>query len=308
VACDGRVVLNDFRLCAPESLEEACAFLAEHGADAAVYAGGTELLLAMKEGLAAPDYLVDVKPLRLAGIGVDADSGELRLGATATHREVEAFCEANAPWRVLAELERRVANVRVRNQGTIGGNLCFGEPHADPGTLLTAWDAAVELADVAGRRRVAIGEFLVDEFATALEDGEVMTAVVVPPQPDRSASAYQRFGFLERPTLGVAARIALDPDGEHVSEAWIAVGAVGPCPQRLNAAERVLLGAGIEGRAWADGVELASAHAGEACTASGDSHGSEDYKRHLVRVFVRRALEACRVRVTADAGREGGRT
>jgi carbon-monoxide dehydrogenase medium subunit len=301
-------MLSQFRVYAPASLEEACEFLAESGPDAAVYAGGTELLLAMKEDLVAPDYLVDVKELGLGGVRVDDVTGELRLGATATHREIEAWSSSRPSWRALAELEHAVANVRVRNQGTIGGNLCFGEPHADPGTLLSAWDASVEIADASGRRRLPVEDFLLDEFVTALEDGEVVTAILVPAQPARSASSYLRFGFLERPSLGVAARIALEPDGETISEARVAVGAVGPHPERADAAERALLGVELMGSGWPTAVSAAASHAAEGCSVSGDAHGSESYKRHLVGVFVGRALEACRTRATAAARTEGAQS
>jgi carbon-monoxide dehydrogenase medium subunit len=291
-------VLRPFRVFEPESVEDACAFLAEAGSDAAVYAGGTELLLAMKENLLAPEYLVDVKRIGLGGVSTDAATGELRLGATATHREIETWAESNGdPWQALAEVERGVANVRVRNQGTIGGNLCFGEPHADPGTLLCAWDATVELADATRRRRLGIESFLLDEFSTALEENEVMTAILVPPRPLRSGSAYVRFGFLERPTLGVAALVALEEDGETVAEARIAVGAVGPRPERAEAAELALVGVEVGGASWARAAGLAAAETSETCTVSDEPHVSEEYKRHLVAVHVRRALEAGKARV-----------
>lgn len=290
-------MLTPFRVYEPESVEDACAFLADTGHDSAVYAGGTELLLAMKERLLAPAYLVDVKRIGLGGVSLDAETGELRLGATATHREIETWARSGADWQALAELEGSVANVRVRNQGTIGGNLCFGEPHADPGTLLTLWDATVELADRSGKRRLPIGGFFVDEFETALEEDEVMTAILIPRRPVRSASAYLRFGFLERPTLGVAALIALEPDGRTVGEARIALGAVGPHPERAEPAGRALVGAEIEGASWERAVALAAADAAETCTISEDGHASEEYKRHLVGVHVRRTLDVCRIRV-----------
>jgi carbon-monoxide dehydrogenase medium subunit len=262
-----------------------------------VYAGGTELLLAMKENLLAPEYLVDVKRLALGNVSV-SPAGELRIGATSTHREIEAWAlSGGEDWRALAELEAAVANIRVRNQGTIGGNLCFAEPHADPGTLLSAWDASVELAAVDGRRTLPIGEFLRDEFVTALEDSEIMTAIVVPPRPPRSASAYRRFAFLERPTVGVAALVALEPDGNTVADARIAVGAVGPRPERVTGAERGLIGAEVAGASWAQASARAAQEAAQECSVSADAHGSEEYKRHLVDVHVRRALETCRARL-----------
>lgn len=301
------MLLKPFRVYEPESVEEACEFLGDVGPDAAVYAGGTELLLAMKEDLLAPAYLVDIKGLGFGGISSDADDGGVRLGATTTHREIEAWARsAGDEWRALAELESGVANVRVRNQGTIGGNLCFGEPHADPGTLLTAWDASVEVAGGGSRRRIPAAEILVDEFVTALEDDEIMTAVVVPPRPRRSASAYVRFGFLERPTLGVAAVLALEQEAGCVAAARIAIGAVGPRPERVESAEQLLVGAELDGSTWTRAIADAAAQAAATCSVSGDRHGSEEYKRHLVGVHVRRALELCGARA-AVADANGGR-
>jgi carbon-monoxide dehydrogenase medium subunit len=294
-------VLKHFALCEPRSVGEACGLLDELGEDAAVYAGGTELLLAMKEQLLAPNYLVDVKRLGLGGVSHDDATGELRIGATATHREIEVWALERPEWRALAEMERGVANARVRNQGTIGGNLCFAEPHADPATLLSAWDASVELAGPRGCRTVAVTDFLIDEFTTALEVGELMTGVVVPPLPPRSGSAYLKFGFLERPTLGVATSLALSADGETVAAARIAVGAVGDRPQRAPESEALLAAAEVHGAAWDAAVQAAAASAAESCEVGVDTHGSEDYKRHLVGVFVRRALELGRSRALEAA-------
>ncbi len=299
-------MLKSFRICEPGSVEEACEFLAQHGLAAAVYAGGTELLLAMKEDLLAPEYLVDVKHLGLGGISFSSSGREVRIGATTTHRELEAWSASRSQWEALAEMEHGVANVRVRNQGTIGGNLCFGEPHADPGTLLSAWDASVEITDPHGRRQLPIGGFLLDEFATALAEGDVMTAVVIPPAPARSGTAYLRFGFLERPTIGVATQVALDPDGETVSQTRIAVGAVGPRPERIEPAESELVGVHSGTGEWPMAVARAASRAAETCTVAADAHGSEDYKRHLVEVFVWRALEVARARAHADAARNAG--
>jgi carbon-monoxide dehydrogenase medium subunit len=289
-------VLRSFQIYTPESVEQASGFLAEHGADAAVYAGGTELLLAMKEGLLSPEFLVDVKHLGLGAISTGDADGGVRIGATATHHEVEEWATSDTQWTALVELEHSVANVRVRNQGTIGGNLCFGEPHADPGTLLMAWDALVEVVGPGGSRRVPVAEFLVDEFATALADGDVMTAVLLPGRPARSGSAYARFAFLERPMLGVAAEVRLQQDAETISEARVAVGAVGPRPERMTEAEVQLTGVPVRGRDWAVALSRAASHAGECSRVVSDAYGSTEYKRHVVEVLVQRALEAARTR------------
>ena len=150
-----------FELYEPTTVAEASALLARHGDAARLYAGGTELLLAMKEGLIRYDYLVNVKTIPgLAGIHVDAD-GVLRIGAAAPHRAVERDPRVRARFPVIAGAEHDVANVRVREVGTLGGNLCFAEPHSDPGTLLQIFDATVRIERKGGAREIPVAELFV---------------------------------------------------------------------------------------------------------------------------------------------------
>lgn len=137
-------MLQPFALEEPTSVREASALLAHYGEAARLYAGGTELLLAMKEGLLHYDRLINIKTIAgLAGITHDADA--LRIGAATTHRMLERSPEVHTHFPALTHLEAHVANVRVRGTGTVGGNLCFAEPHTDPGTLLQVYDARVKL-------------------------------------------------------------------------------------------------------------------------------------------------------------------
>ena len=182
-------------------------------------------------------------------------------------------------------MEGDVANVRVREVGTLGGNLCFAEPHSDPGTLLQVYDASVRLERAGGARTIPLETLFVGPFETCLEADELLTEVIVPPLPARSAAAYLKFGFLERPSVGVAVAVTLD-DG-HVAGARIAVGCVGPTPRRMRDAEAVLVGRPLAGSVAA--LAEAGRVAGRAADAVTDLHGSADYKAHLVGVLVRRA-------------------
>jgi carbon-monoxide dehydrogenase medium subunit len=258
-------LLDDFRLHRPTTLDEALALRADLGEGAALYAGGTELLLAMKLGMLSYEDLIDVKRLRELR-GVERVEGAVRIGAGVTHRELERLDDVPA----LAALERNVANVRVRAAGTLGGNLAFSEPHADPPALLTALGATVELASAGGGTRVlALGDFLLGAYETALAEDEIMTAIVV---PTGARAVYDKFQVLERPAVGVA--IALEGD-----ELRVVVGAVDECPIRVAL----------------DGVDAEDAEA-VACAAMGavdpvdDLSGSAEYKRHLTGVLVRRGL------------------
>src|SRR5947199_3985525 len=230
-------MLRPFELSEPTSVAEASELLARHGDAARIYAGGTELILAMKEGLIHYEHLVNVKTIPgLAGVRLDA--GTLRLGAATSHRALERDPLVREHFPAVARMEADVANVRVREVGTLGGNLCFAEPHADPGTLLLVYDASVVLAQQGGTRTLALEQFFVGPFEVAMADDEILTAIRVPVLPAHTAAAYLKYGLLERPSVGVA--VALTALPIQVQEVRIAVGCVGPTPRRLRDVESLL--------------------------------------------------------------------
>jgi len=280
-------MLSPFELCEPGSIAEASALLARHGEAARLYAGGTELILAMKEGLIHYDYLVNVKMIPgLTGTRLEPD-GTLRIGAATTHRSLERDPLARERFPALARMEADVANVRVREVGTLGGNLCFAEPHADPGTLLQVYDARVRLQKAGAERIIPLDALFVGPFETSLAGDELLTEILVPPLPPGSEAAYLKFGFLERPSVGVAVALTL-ADGV-VKDARIAVGCVGPAPRRMREVEALLKGKEI-GKSVALLPE-AGRLAARASDAITDLHGSAEYKAHLVGVLLSRAFQ-----------------
>jgi aerobic carbon-monoxide dehydrogenase medium subunit len=275
----------DFALHRPRSLAEALRLRAELGEDAAPYAGGTELLLTMKLGVIDYGHLIDLKRVpELAGI--ERRDGVLRIGARATHREIELSPLVRSAAPALAELEHHVANVRVRAAGTLAGNLAFAEPHADPGALLAAAGATVELAGPDGQRELAVEEFLVGAYETALESDELITAVRVPVADADVRAAYRKFQVLERPTVGAAA-VGRVVGGVFAAPPSVVVGAVDERPIRVPA--DALAGAAPGD---ADALEEICAAARDAVDPVDDLAGSADYKRHLTGVLVGRALAA----------------
>jgi carbon-monoxide dehydrogenase medium subunit len=289
-------VLRPFTLHRPTSADEACALLAGLGDDAAVYAGGTELLLLMKLGLLRPRHLVDVK--RIPGFGDIVDGPRLAIGAAVTHRAVEQSPLVRARCALVGAVARHVANVRVRNVGTVGGNLAFADPHSDLATLFLTLDTAVDLVSPRGRREIPLDEFVRGPWETARAADELLASVRLAPWPSRSYAAYVKFGVHERPTLAVAVVLALDGTaahgGDRIRDARIAVGCVGPRPVRIAAAEAALTGASI------GDVEAAARAAGDAAAErvdpADDLYGSADYKHDMVGVFVRRALRIAAAR------------
>ena len=276
--------MKPFRLYEPTTISETVSTLRELGNGAKLYAGGTELLLAMKTGLLQYDGLVNVKQVpALDGVAVEA--GVLSIGASATHTRLEHSAEVLASFPLIAKVEHTVANVRVRNVGTLAGNLCFAEPHSDPGALLLLYDAEVEIAGPDATRSVGIEDLVVGPYETSLAWDELLTRVRVPAFPDGMHGAYVKFGYHHRPTLGIGAAVRV-VDGVF-ADVRLTLGSVSPIPLRLRGAEDALRGEPVDS---ATAIAEAGRLAADVCDAIDDLHGSAEYKRHIVNVFVGRAL------------------
>lgn len=274
-----------FHLERPIDLDSALAAYAEGSGDTAYIAGGTELLQVMKMGLAEFETLVDLKGVEeLGGISTEAD-GSVRIGATVTHREIERSSVVADALPALVRLEAGLANLRVRNCGTLGGNIAFAEPHSDPATLLLVCDARVELAGPAGRREMAISDFTLGPLFTAREPDEILVSIKIPPRAAGEGTAYAKIKFFERPAVSVALRLRV-ADG-RVAGCDVAVGSITEVPVAVPEAAAALVGAP------ADADELDAALAGVVAPlhqldAVEDHNGSADYKRHLSTVLLRR--------------------
>lgn len=274
------MTLPPFDLHHAKSVDEAAELLERYGEDAAVICGGTELLLLLKLGFAAYGHLVDIKGVDELG-GIRAENGAIVVGSTVTHREIERSPLVLEQLPSLAAMERQVANIRVRSVGTLGGNLCFSDPHSDPATFLLALDAEAEYDG----RRVPLSEFLAGPYQTTLRHGQLLAAVRIPVPAAGTAVAHRKLAFHERPAATVACAVRVD-DGA-VAEARIAVGSVGARAVRATAAERALTGRRVDDAA---AVGEAAALAAEASGAFDDANGSAAYKQQLVRVLVERCF------------------
>jgi aerobic carbon-monoxide dehydrogenase medium subunit len=279
-------MLKRFRLEEPQTVAEVSELLGRFGESAKLYAGGTELLLAMKEGLVQYEHLVNVKGV--TGLSdVTVDDGTVMIGALCTHHQLETSSVIGDKIPALRKLEQNVANVRVRQAGTIGGNLCFAEPHADPGTLLMALGAKMIAEKASSRREIAAEDFFVDAYETALESDEVLTKIQVPVPAVNGCNAYLKFGYLERPSVGVA--VAFNLNG-RITEVRVAVGCAGPAPRRVAEAEALLEGKSKEEAEHH--LAEAGVLAGRAAQAISDLHGSQEYKEHIVGVLLKRAFKS----------------
>jgi carbon-monoxide dehydrogenase medium subunit len=272
-----------FAFTRPTTLADAFAAFSAAEGDGAFIAGGTELLQVMKMGFAQFGTLVDLKGIPdLHGIARTADGG-LRIGAATTHRQIERSPIVAEAFPGLVELERGVANVRVRSTGTIGGNLAFAEPHSDPATLLLAAGAAVELAGPSGTRTLSIGDFLLGPLFTAREPDEILVAITIPPAGEGEGRAYGKLAFFERPAASVAVRLSVR-DGA-IADATVAVGSISEVPELVPEAAAAVVGTEAEPEAL--GAALAGARSAfDAIDAVEDLNGAADYKRHLAGVLL----------------------
>jgi carbon-monoxide dehydrogenase medium subunit len=278
--------LSRFEIHQPASVLEASQMLGHYGEEAGFYAGGTELLLAMKHSALSYRHLIDLKVVR--GLSsIDVDNGSLMIGATSTHRSIERSAAVQQHQPVLAEMESHVANIRVRATGTLGGNLCFAEPHSDPATLLLVLGATVHLQNAERSREIHIEELIGGAYASNLQPGEILSKISVPVAQPTHRAAYMKFQVRERPTLGVGLWLDTPDGGQTISAARVAVGCVCAFPTRGFDAEKLLTGSRGEvekhlreaGNAIADAADLVDDH-----------EGGAEYKRHLIQVYLQRAL------------------
>ena len=280
--------MRNFDYLEPTTVAEACALLKQHAGEAKVFAGGSHLTILMKQGLYQPKTLVNIKKIpELKGISYDEKEG-LCIGALATHREIETSALVQEKFPVLCEAEREVANIRVRNMGTVGGNLASGEPLTDLSQIFIALDAKAKITGAAGERVIAVEELFVDFYTTSLAEDEVLTGVVLPPLPPRSGIDYIRFSsssVVDKPSAGVAVRVLLESDRETVQAARIVLGCVGPTPARARKAEGLLAGKKLTTERCQEAGNIAS----QECSPTSDLRGSEQYKRAIVGTLVKRA-------------------
>ena len=281
--------MRNFDYLEPTTVAEACALLKEHGGEAKVFAGGSHLTILMKQGLYNPKTLVNIKKIsELKGIKYDTKEG-LSIGALVTHREIETSALVREKFLVLCDAEREVANIRVRNMGTVGGNLASGEPLTDLSQIFISLDGKAKIVGPGGVRIIPVEELFVDFYTTSLAEDEILTQVVLPPLPPRSGVEYIRFSsssVVDKPSAGVAVRLTLESSDETIQAARIVLGCVGATPVRARRAEVLLTGKKLTQEL----AEEAGSIASQECSPTSDLRGSEQYKRAIVSTLVKRAV------------------
>jgi carbon-monoxide dehydrogenase medium subunit len=278
--------LSHFEIHQPASVAEASQMLAHYGDEAAIYAGGTELLLAMRHRALTYNHLIDLKVI--PGLNsISARDGVIEIGTACTHRAIERSALVREKQPAFAELESQVANIRVRATGTLGGNLCFAEPHSDPATMLLVLGATVRIESANGAREIPIEKLIAGAYSNHLAPGEILRRIVVPSAKPSHRAAYLKFQIHERPTLGLGLWLETSDGGRAFTAARVAVGCVCPFPSRASDAEKLLTGSREEVESH---LPEAAALIADGADLVDDHEGSAEYKRHLIGVFLRRAF------------------
>jgi len=273
------MIPQNFEYSAPATLNEALQLIS--GGERKVMAGGMSLIPLMKLRLAAPEHVVDLG--RVPGLNYITESGGVvRIGATATHHDLEISPLIRGRVPLLAEAASHIGDVQVRNRGTLGGSIAHADPAADYPASLLALEAKVRLVSASSDRTVEVADFFLDPFTTAVEPGEIVLEVLVPVEEPSEGYRYEKFphpasGFA---VVGVAARIK--KAGGKTALARIGVTGAGPRAFRARAAEKLL-------ESGAD-IATAAASVADGQETNSDLFASADYRRHLTRVWAARAL------------------
>jgi carbon-monoxide dehydrogenase medium subunit len=271
------------------TLEEAFDAYLTSNVPTAYLAGGTDLLVQMKEGIWRPQRVIDIKGIPEMD-GFSISENECSIGSLTTIRTLETSPAACREVPLLTQAAAKLGSLQVRNRATIGGNLCNAAPSAELAPALLALDAQVTIYGKNGMRVIDLWDFFLGPGSTVLEKGEILTSLKIPPAGARQGAVYYKLTTrkaMDIAFVGVAVLLELDGEGQ-INKARIALGAVAPTPIRVPSAEKVVEGKVLDKEAIQKSAELAA----QACQPISDLRASAGYRREMVNQLCRRGLPA----------------
>jgi carbon-monoxide dehydrogenase medium subunit len=271
----------------PGTIREALDLLGRHKDDAKLLAGGHSLLPAMKLRLAQPKHLVDLR--KVPGLsGIKEEGGTLVIGAMTTYYTIESSSVVKSKCPLLAQVAGQVGDPMVRNLGTIGGSLAHADPAADFPAAIIALGAEMVAEGPKGKRTIKADDFFKGLLTTALAEDEILTEIRVPATPAKTGVSYMKFPHPASRFAVVGVAAVLTVDAGKVSKASVAITGAGTKAVRAKGVEAAITGKASD----AASIQAAAERAPEGVDVQADLQGSEDYKKHLVKVFAKRAMEA----------------
>jgi carbon-monoxide dehydrogenase medium subunit len=290
--------MRKFTYLAPKSLDEAVSLHESYGGRAKYIAGGTDVLVKIKEGKLAPDYLISLKGiLAQERPYLNHETGELFIGAFLTHSAIEKSSVVRLNYPILHDAVKNIGSVQIRNVATIGGNLVNAVPSADGAIPLIALDGKAHIHGTKGRRSVDLRRFFLGPGQCDLDRGEILLEIVIPPLLPRTGGAYVKHGrreAMELPMLGVGVLLSLEEDSTTCALARICLGVAAPTPLRCLEAEKYLIGKTVDETSMAEAGRIAA----EESRVRDSIRGLAWYRREMVGVLVKRmglkALERAR--------------
>ena len=289
--------MNTFEYMPAKTVKEACELLSKYGEEAKILGGGQSLVNLMKQDFVSPSYIIDIKEISdLDYIRHDEKDG-LRIGALTTHRSLETSTIVQDKFFMLAEMEHTLASVAVRNWGTLGGNLAHADPASDLAPTLMALGAEVTVTGSNAERVISLDDFFIGYFETALQPDELLTEIHVP-NSGQGSGIHSKFALraTDLAVVSVATHLIFDPDNsDQCKDARIVMGSVGPTPLRSKRGEDLLKGQTIDAAL----IEEAARLSAEDAQPTTDINGSEEYKREIVHVLVRRTIKEAQARASA---------
>jgi CO/xanthine dehydrogenase FAD-binding subunit len=282
--------IGKFEYKKPRSLRETLRILDIKGAGARILAGGTDLILQIKQGQVCPSLLVDVKNVRELNRLSWNESEGLRIGAAVPLGKVLTFAAISERYDILAQACSVIGSMQIRNRGTVGGNICNAAPSADSAPALLCLGARAIVASKNGTRKVNLGTFFKAPGKTCIGADELLVEIDIPTPPAHSAGCYMRHTTREEmdiAVVGVASFLTIAPRSKKLKEVRIALGAVAPTPLRVHGAEALLIGKPVTERT----IEEVAEKAAEEAKPITDIRASAEYRRELVKVLTRRALQ-----------------
>ncbi len=285
------MIPSSFDFHRPKSVDEALSLLASHGDEARVVAGGHSLIPMMKLRMAAPEHLIDLQDID--GLkGIDLTGETIRIGAMTTQSELIASDELAAACPILRETSLMIADPQVRNLGTLGGNVANGDPGNDMPALMQTLDARYEVKSSGGSRTIAARDFYEAAYFTALEEGEILTAITFRRPAQGHGYSYQKQKRKIGDYATAAAAVILTMSGGQCTSASIGLTNVGDTPLFAGDAAQALVGTSVDAAAISDAVAKAEAITNPAS----DGRGPAEFRTKIAGVMVRRAIEIARDR------------